>query len=62
MGLCWRPQGIGLDRVVWIFDWAQAQALLVMAGWSLPLPRETIDGLVWMQEGASEVLNATRSG
>lgn len=56
--LCWRPVGIGAG-VVWSLDWAQVQALLGLAG-LLPLTRETLAGLMWMEEGASEELNRTR--
>lgn len=33
-------------------DWAQARALLEMAGWTLPLDRDVMDGLLAMQAEA----------
>lgn len=42
---------------MWTVDWAQARALLEMAGWTLPLDRDVMDGLLAMQAGAEEALN-----
>ena len=40
--------------VAWAIDWTQARALL-------PLAPETLDGLLWMEYGAGEELNAKRT-
>lgn len=51
--------GAGFGPVAWAIDWTQARALLDLAG-LLPLAAETLDGLMWMGDGASEALNAER--
>ena len=54
---CWRPMGAGLGPVAWAIDWTQARALLDLAG-LLPLAPETLDGLLWLEDGAGEELNS----
>lgn len=41
-------------------DWAQARALLEMAGWTMPLDRDVLEGLMAMQAGAEGELNRSR--
>ncbi len=41
-------------------DWAQARALLDLAG-MLPLDSETFMGVLWMEEGATEVFRQATS-
>ena len=52
--------GAGFGPVAWAIDWTQARALLDLAG-LLPLAPETLDGLMWMEDGVSEELNAQRT-
>lgn len=52
--------GAGFGPVAWAIDWTAARTLLDLAGLP-PLAPETLDGLMWMEDGASEEINAART-
>ncbi len=52
--------GAGFGPVAWASTEPRGRALLDLSG-LLPLAPETLDGLMWMEDGASEALNAERT-